>query len=353
MADLVTRRLHNQLLVHPRFDTPDAVVAWMGAVQAQEYPLAKWGLGLRLQDATDTAIEQAVNAGTILRTHVMRPTWHFVTPADIRWLLALTAPRVHAAMAYNYRRLGLDAALFLQSDTVLAKALEGGRELTRPELAAALNQAGIATEGLRLSHLVMHAELEGVICSGARRGKHFTYALLDDRVPQTKPLDRDEALAELALRYFTSHGPATVRDCAWWSGLTQADVKAGLALVEGQLEQEVIDGTAYWHAGTPAAGGRLAATALLLPAFDEYTVGYKDRAAILNPDYAGQMGSAVLDNVFVYEGRAIGRWAGRADKGRLAVQPAPFEPWNTAQQDAFAAAAQRYGKFLDMPVTLV
>src|SRR5260221_11504732 len=211
--DIAHQRLHNQLITQRMFEKPGDVVQWLGAVQAQDYAAAKWALGLRMQGAIDESIEQAFADGTILRTHVMRPTWHFVTPADIRWMLALTAPRVNASNARYYRRLELDDAVFAKSNAVVTKALQGGNQLTRVELGAVLEQAGMATHDLlRLTYMVGRAELDGLICSGAKRGKQFTYALLDERAPQTKTLARDEALPELAKRYFTGYGPATLKD---------------------------------------------------------------------------------------------------------------------------------------------
>ena len=189
------QRLHNQLITQQKFEKADEVVKWLCAVQAQDYAAAKWALGLRMQNATDAFIEQAFTDGTILRTHILRPTWHFVLPADIRWMLALTAPRIIAASAYYYRTLGLDDTVFSHSHVVLAKALQGGKQLTRPELMSVLQQACIVTDDLqRFTYIIMRAELDGIICSGGRRGKQFTYALLDERAPQARTLDREEAL---------------------------------------------------------------------------------------------------------------------------------------------------------------
>src|SRR6266571_3866 len=234
--NIAHRRLHNQHITRRTLETPQALVEWLGAVQAQDFAAAKWALGLRLQGVTDEDIEQAFTDGAILRTHVMRPTWHFVSPADIRWLLALTAPRVNTVNASWYRKLELDDALFLSSNAVLAKALQGGKQLTRPELVSVLQQAGIATgDVLRFTYIMIRAELDGIVCSGARQGKQFTYALLDERAPQARTLDHDEALAEFARRYFTGHGPATLQDFVWWSGLSVADARAGLDMVKSQL----------------------------------------------------------------------------------------------------------------------
>src|SRR6266516_4352031 len=205
--EIAHQRIHNQLITHQTFEKVGDVLRWLGAVQAQDYAAAKWALGLRMQNSTDDMIEQAFTDGTILRTHVMRPTWHFVLPADIRWMLALTAPRVLATIAHYDRTLELDDAVFTRSNTVLVKALQGGKQLTRAELVSVLQQAGIATDNVqRIGHILMHAELDGMICSGARRGKQFTYALLDERAPQARTLDRDESLYALAWGYFTSHG---------------------------------------------------------------------------------------------------------------------------------------------------
>src|SRR5713101_5545905 len=281
--DIAHQRLHNQLITRRTFEKPGDVVKWLGAVQAQDYAAAKWTVGLRLQGATDDDIKQAFTVGAILRTHLMRPTWHFVSPADIRWLLALTAPRVNAANAHWYRRLELDDTVFMRSNAVLAKALQGGKHLTRPELVSVLQQAGIVSENvLRFTYIVMRAELDGIVCSGARRGKQFTYALLDERAPRARSLDRDEALVEFARRYFTSHGPATLQDFVWWSGLTAADARVALELVKSQLMHEVVDGQTYWFSTSTPPAKDLSQAAYLLPNYDEYTVGYTDRSAIFD-----------------------------------------------------------------------
>ena len=229
---IATRRLDASGLLRPRFTTPEDVVRRFGAVQSQDYPGASWGIGQRLGSAARQAdIDAALDEGRIVRTHALRPTWHFLHPADIGWILRLTSPRVEKLNAQYYRRTELDEATLGRSVEVMAQALEGGQHLTRSELSAAMVAAGIDTRGQRLSLLVMHAELEGVICSGPRRGRQFTYARLDSWVPPAPdaPADRAAALAELTRRYFTSHGPAEPRDFAWWSGLAIADAKAGLA----------------------------------------------------------------------------------------------------------------------------
>jgi len=332
------------------------VVRWLGAIQAQDYAGAKWALGLRLRRITDTNIEQAVADGSILRTHVLRPTWHFVAPEDIRWLLALTAPRIHAANAYYYRSLELDQALFARSSVALVKALRDGQQLTRAELAAVLRQAGIKGSGLRLVYLIGSAELGGIICSGARRGKQFTYALLDDRVPPTKTLERDEALAELARRYFTSHGPATEEDFMWWSGLTRADIRSGLEMVKQQMAYEVIDGKMYWFAASGPLASKSSQAAFLLPNYDEYIVGYTDRTAIFDSSHSNKLdarGNPLFQHTILVKGRIVGTWKRILKKDALVIETKLFTRLTKAEDRSVALAIRRYGEFLELPVVLV
>ncbi len=352
--DIAHQRLHNQHITQHTFDKPVDIVQWLGAVQAQDFAAAKWALGLRMSDVTDNDIEQAFTDGAILRTHVMRPTWHFVSPANIRWLLALTAPRVYTAIAYYDRQLELDSAIFLRSNEALAEALQGGKQLTRTELASTLQQVGISTDnGQRLTQLMMHAELDGIICSGARRGKQFTYALLDERVSQTTGLDHDEALAELVNRYFTSHGPATMQDFMWWSGLTGAEAKAGLEMNASQLFHEKVNGQTYWFSELTPLAQDVSPKAYLLPNYDEYTVSYKDRSAVLDISHTNKFAvrdSILFNHVIVLNGQVVGTWKRTLTKDTVLVSLSPFTPLNTTERHSIAEAADRYGAFLGLPV---
>jgi hypothetical protein len=352
--DIVSRRLYNQHLRGAPFARPDEVVQLFGAVQAQEYPGATWGIAQRMDGATQASLDLAYADGAILRTHALRPTWHFVAPADIRWLLKLTSPRVHAMNASYYRKLDLDTAVLARGTTVLTHALQGGRHLTRTELAAALEQAGIiraSDDRLRLTYLVMHAELEGLICSGAMRGKQHTYALLDERVPPARMLEREEALAELTRRYFTSHGPATVKDYAWWSGLTPSDVRRGLELNTAQLEMARVDEQQYWFGPDIGTTLKDAPIAYLLPAYDEYTIAYKDHNAILHPDYS-QLVVAAFGIVIVIDGQIVGAWKRVIEKHRVLLTLEPFRALSAAEQQALDLAVQRYQAFLGKPIIL-
>ena len=354
--DIALRRLHSQRISGAHLENPGEVVGWLGAVQAQDYAGAKWALGLRLQASTDGEIDQAFSDGVILRTHLMRPTWHFVTPVDIRWMLSLTAPRVHAANAYMYRSLELESTLLRRSNAELARALRGGKQLTRDELRDVLREAGIASDGgLRLAYIMMFAELEGVICSGARRGKQFTYALLDERAPDTKTLEREEALAALAIRYFVSRGPATIQDFAKWSGLTITDARGGLEAVKARLRHEVVDGQDYWFSTSTTQAGVPSPTAYLLSICDEYVSGYRDRSAIGEAEVGAKLralGNA-LSYIIVVDGQVVGTWKRKLRKGAVILDTSLFARAKQAEVRAITLAAKKYGEFLELPVELV
>lgn len=353
--DIINRRLNNQHLVGTPLEKPEEVVAWQGAVQAQDYAGAKWALGQRLRAADDAVVERAFNEGEILRTHVMRPTWHFVAPADIRWLLALTAPRVNIVNGTMYRQLELDEALFARSNQAIAEALTGGTYLTRAELGEVLAQAGIIAEGLRLGYIVHRAELDAVICSGPRRGKQFTYALLDERAPQAKVLERDEALAELTRRYFTSHGPALPQDFAWWSGLTLTDVRAGLDMVKDSLRQETLSGQTCWFSPNRPVLQAPSPAAYLLPNYDEYLVSYRNSRHAIEPEYLALFyaRNVVFSHFVLVDGRVVGSWRRDFEKKTVIITVKLFETLSEAQTQALVAAADRYGSFLGLPVRLM
>jgi hypothetical protein len=281
----------------------------------------------------------------------MRPTWHFVAPEDIRWMLALTSPRVHAVNEHMYRQLELDTITITQSNTALVKALRGGKQLTRKELRDVLRRAGIAVDdGLRLGYIMMRGELDGIICSGARRGKQFTYALLDERAPHAKLLARDEALAELTTRYFTSHGPATVHDFAWWSGLTTADVRHGIEIVKSKLLHEVIDDQTFWFAPPATSARGKSRSAYLLPNYDEYTIAYRDHRAIFDKV---NLKNLIYGHVLILHGRIVGTWKRTLKHDGVIVQFNSFAPLTKTEHRAVVAAAKRFGAFLGLRVVLI
>ncbi len=351
--DILGLRLSNQRLSGKPFQRPEEVVKWLGAVQAQDYAAGKWALGLRTRELTDACIEQAFDRGAILRTHVLRPTWHFVLPEDIHWMLALTAPRVKAVMAHNEPRLGLDSALYTRTNDLLAKALQGGNQLTRQELASVLRRAGIRLDDtLRLGHMMMRAELDAVICSGARRGKQHTYALLDEQAPHARILAREEALAELARRYFTSRGPATLNDFAWWSGLTVADGSRGVDMNASLLSRRVVEGRTYWFAESPAAKID-SPFARLLPNYDEYIVGYTDRSAIFDLARARELdprGIVFFLHTILIDGRIVGVWKRTFQKEGVLITTKTLDGLSEAESQALAGAIRRFGEFLGQSI---
>jgi hypothetical protein len=357
VTEIAAQRLQAQRLTGDPCPSPVDALRWLGAVQAQDYAGAKWGLAQRTLGATEGEMDRLFDAGAILRTHVLRPTWHFVLPEDIRWLLDLTGPRIRAGLAARHRQLEIDAELVARASAAFAAALAGGRQLTRPELGEVLGIAGLAPAGQRLPHLLMAAELDGVIASGPRRGKQLTYALLEERAPAAPAWDRTEALVELTRRYFRSRGPAQVQDLVWWSGLTAADARRGIALAGAVIDRQVIDGKDYWFDAEAGPTPGVASVAHLLPNFDEYTVAYRDRSALVDPDRPFDpalfsLGS-VLSNVLAIGGRVRGSWRRTVAAGSVRVQVRLVDRLRSGEMASVADAGHRLGRFLERPVELL
>lgn len=344
-AEIIHLRLQNQRLINAVSKKPEEVVKWMGAIQAQDYAGCKWALGLRTINSTDKSIEDAINKNKIIRTHVLRPTWHLVHPQDIRWMLQLTSPRVHTFCAFGYRKMELTDTIFKKAHNVFIKALAGGKQLTRTELATELQKVKIATDDLRMIHLLIHAELEAIICNGAKRDKQFTYALMDDCIPSTKSITKEEALVKLTTHYFKSHGPATLEDFNWWSGLTAKDAKLGLERIKASLVSETIDGTTYWMTGQTASS-KIKSSLLLLSSFDEYTVSYKDRSLVVDIAAAKKTGNGIFKPLVIVDGKAKGIWKRNDKKGQSRVVPTLFEKLNATQAKMLTVETERYTKFL-------
>lgn len=321
--DVVRERLANQFLTGPSLSGPVEVVRRQGAVQAQDYAGAKWAVGMRTSGATHDDVEQAMARGEILRTHVLRPTWHFVLPEDIRWMLALTGPRISQFMASYNKKMGLTPAVLRRSTAVIEKALRDGEFLTRNELGEILRRNRVLeTSGTRLAHMMMQAEVDAVVCSGPVRGKQFTYGLLDLRAAPVAPIDRDEALARLARVYFTTRGPATVHDFSWWSGLTIGDSRRAVEILGRHLTQrEKLWMVERQTAAPPAAGAHL------LSNYDEYFIGHRDRSAIGNRAKsidAVTGGDARISHVAFVNGELVGGWKRTATPTGVEATLTPF-----------------------------
>ena len=351
-SDIARLRLHNQHIAGARFEKPDEVIAWLGAVQAQDYFGALWAGGLRMRHAVEADIEQALADRTIIRTWPMRGTLHFVAAADIRWMLELLTPRIVTNNAQLLiRRFDLDEGAFARSKDLFARALQGGKRLTRNALYDVLEAGGVSASE-RGRHILCRLAQDGFICFGAREGKQQTFALLDEWAPNAKRMARDESLAEIAKRYFTSHGPATLQDFTWWSGLTRADAIAGIEMAKRSLAQEAINGQTYWLASSTPTTKDPSPSAYLLPAFDEYTVAYKDRSSVLDPKYTKQAnsGNGTLYPVIAIDGQVVGTWKRALKKDTLVITPSLFTKLKSADTHAIAEAANRYGKFLGASV---
>jgi len=354
--DICSLRLANQHLATQQLDQASEVVRFFGAVQAQEYAPAKWALAQRTSGVTDAEVEKELTDGAILRTHLLRPTWHFVAPADIRWMLKLTGPRVKAILGHYDKTLGIDGPVLKKSRAVLTKALQDGKQLTRAELREALTRARIKSDdSVRLARIVMHAEQDGLICSGARRGKQFTYALLDERVPPTKELERDEALGELAIHYFTPRGPATIDDFAWWSGLTKADCKRAVQIVDKKLRRAVFGEREYWMPDVARSAKMKSPLARLLPSYDEYFIGLKDRSAIHTKLEGNDLRTAnvlIFRHVVIIDGQIVAGWSWKSKGASTEVELKPLTRISESDRREIDHEVARFGAFLQRPTSL-
>ncbi|HZV70632.1 MAG TPA: winged helix DNA-binding domain-containing protein [Saprospiraceae bacterium] len=281
--EIIAHRLLNQQIAETTFTSPQEIVSHLGAMQSQDWAMAKWAIGLRLPGSKEADIEKAFNEGRILRTHMLRPTWHFVAPADIKWMQALTSPRVQAFNASYYRNNELDQKIFKKCNAIMVKSLRDHHYLTRNELNEEFKKAKINTDDLRLSLIMMNAELEGLICSGPRKGKQFTYALMDEKTPQVSTLKKDEALHKLTSIYFKTRGPAMIQDYTWWSGLTVKEAKEGLSSLGKKITSENIDGKEFFFFDQPLKDINKLNTTFLFPDYDEYGISYKDRSIYNHP----------------------------------------------------------------------
>jgi hypothetical protein len=354
--DIAARRLQAQRLTGEPFKSPLDAIRWLTAVQSQDYAGAKWALGQRSRQATDAELDRLFDEGAILRTHVLRPTWHFVLPEDIGWLLALTGPRVRAGLVARNRELEIDEKVAARAEALFHAALAGGRSLTRGELGQVLSAGRISPAGQRLPHLIMRTELDALIASGPRRGKQFTYALLNERAPKARAFDRDEGVAELTLRYFRSHGPAQIQDFVWWSGLRMADARAGLAIAGQALEHRTMDGKDYWFDSTVVPPHKASTAAHLLPNFDEYTVAYRDRAEMVHADrpFEAKLFSfgSILSNVVTVGGKVRGSWRRSFARDGVRIEARMLDRLTPVESRAVEEAGRRFGEFLERPAEL-
>ncbi len=354
LQHLARLRLHQQQISNKIFTDPAALAGWFGAMQAQDYTNVRWALGVRLPTATDAAVAAAIDAGKIIRTHILRPTWHLVAAEDIRWMLDLSGPRVSAQIAGMHQRLGLPTGVFKQSRAVIEKSLIGGVSLTRTELVTELEKSGINANLLQATQLMMQAELDGLICNGPMRGKQFTYSLLEERAPNARRLARDEAVATLVRRYFQSHGPATISDFVWWSGLTGADAKAGLEAIKADFISETIGAHTYWmHSNIPALNPSLTEVHLL-PSYDEFIVSYKNRDASLDPAHKNIaiLGNGIFKPIVVLNGKVVGIWQRILKRQYVLVEITLFNTLSPVEKQAVEAKAALFAQFMELELVV-
>jgi hypothetical protein len=339
-------RIVSHQLGKPAFDEPKKLVAWMGAMQAQDYGMSKWAVGVRLKSATMADVEAALHRGDILRTHVMRPTWHLVAAEDIRWMLQLSKERIKSSGKSRDRDLEITEELYSKCNRHISKMLEGNRHLTRQEIGSELTKAGIAVDTARMIHFMMRAETEGFVCSGIDKGNKQTYALLDERVPPVKALHREEALAMLATNYFKSHSPASLHDFCWWSGLSVSDAKQAIHLIQREL---FTDRKGEPHLFIHQSCNKeflFNDTLHFLPAFDEYIIAYRDRTSILAVEHQPKAfaKNGTFHPVIMYNGKIVGNWQRPANKDRTAIHYSFFEAIDLSD-DLLKRAMNRYKRF--------
>jgi hypothetical protein len=348
--ELISFRLYTQQISHHQFSKPKQLVSWLGAVQAQDYLNSLWAIGLRLPESTEREIEKSIADKSIVRTWPMRGTLHFVNAEDVRWMLMLLTSRMIARAAGRHRDLGLTKSIFLKSARLISKALEKSKSLTRNELYAILEKGNIQTTNTSGLHIIVQLAQEGLICCGPRKGKQPTFVLLDDWVPAFKELKRDEALANLVDRYFSSHGPATLQDFIWWSGLTTADAKAAFELVKSKFTKATVGDKVYWFLESKIPNG-LAKPTFLLPNYDEYVVGYKDRSHLQVAAFEEKFSrnNMVFNNTIVSGGKLAGQWKRILKKDSVEMEYKLFSS-NLKVTSSLKQAGQRYSRFLQLPL---
>lgn len=310
LTEIARVRLFGQKIEGSAISSPKEIVSWMGAMQAQDFPAAKWAVGMRLEDKTEKAVTEAYDKGEILRTHVMRPTWHLVAPEDIYWMLDLTAPAILRSLTKRHRDLELSDEVVQKSLKLFEGILLKERNCAREELSEVLKREKIRTDENRMSHLLLLAELNGLICSGPLKGKKITYSLLPERVPEKKIFNREESLGNLAFRYFSSHYPATIKDFSWWSGLSLTDAKKGLESVKKQFYAETTDQEEYWLPESFSVPESSDPVLALLPAYDEFLISYRDRKAALSLIEQKRVVSSngMFWPTIVWDGQVVGLW---------------------------------------------
>ncbi|HRX10531.1 MAG TPA: winged helix DNA-binding domain-containing protein [Draconibacterium sp.] len=348
LDDIAMLRLYNQQIAAPVFKTVNEIVSWLGAVQAQDYNMSEWAVGVRLPGSTTETVKSAINSGEIIRTHVLRPTWHLVSAADIYWMLELSAPQIRSLSRSRDKELGLTETAINRSNTILEKALRDNRHLTREELVKLLADAGYSNDNNRVSHILIRAEIEGIITSGKIRNGKQTYALLAERVPDKKTMSREEAAIELARRYFTSHGPASLHDFIWWSGLPVKDCRHAVETIKLSFDSEKSGEETYYFAPFITVPKLEKKQVVLLPAYDEFIISYKNRRASL--PFENQIRAVLVNGIFrpviVHNGKVIGIWKRTLKNDNVIPETEYFGSPDKTTKKQVNESLKHYAKFL-------
>ena len=343
----ISQRLLNQQLICPQFTSPHNVVAWMGAMQAQEYKMMRWAVGMRTKTPGARAFERDYNSGRIVRVHLFRTTWQLVAGEDWRWMLELCRENALRGMAGWMHSNGVVIPEAEQDavQTLFADYLSCHRTVLKADFAAALSDRGVVMDEQRLSYHIRLAEYSGLLCSGDLHPQKPTYALAADKLPKVAPVPKEEALAKLAGTYFRSHGPATLEDFVWWSGLNIGDCRKGLNAIRSELIEERWKGLSFFRHQDSRTRGFRSGTVTLLPPYDEYLIGYKSRHVAVHPDHMhrAHSGNGIFWPVVLQDGEAVGNWSAAGGK----VQTELFHPDSSLNIDALGKEMVRYSRFLN------
>ena len=350
-SEVLITRLRNQRLAGDGFERVEDVIRWFGAVQGQDVLASLWALGSRVPGSTEAGMEEAIAEGKILRTWPMRGTIHYVPAEDAKWMLDLMTPRVVARSAKRYRDLDLDEKAFESAREEIQATLEGGKVVTRPDLMRHLESRGISTYGQRGYHILYHLAQQGFLCLGPREGKQPTVVLLDEWVPQSRNPTREEGLAEIATRYFRSHGPAMLHDFVWWTGLTVADCRAAMDGISSRLEEWKDGDRTLWHMPTGDEPEGEPERVMLLPFVDEYMVGYSDRSDFLKPEYTERTFHGLM-SVVISDGEIVGMWKRKLAAKKVTVELDLFRELDGDERRSLNNVLRRYGEFLGKDVEL-
>jgi hypothetical protein len=356
LNEIANIHLVRQHVVNSPFDNVRDFVQSMGAMQAQDYQMAKWAVGLRVQGASDESVESAIDSGDLIRTHLMRPTWHLVSREDAAWLIELTAQGIKASQKSRNRELELSDNVFARTNKILGDAVRNGNHMTREELMTIIRNEGIETVNNRGSHILFTAELDKIVCSGRIKNGRQTYALFSERVP-SGIISRDEALRKIAEKYFFTRGPATIKDFSWWSGLPVTDARKALEMIRSKLVSETIENKVYWFppdAVIPFHGEK---KIHLLPAFDEFIISYSDRSAVMSLVYRKRTVSinGIFNPVIIVDGQVAGLWKRSKKNKTILIETELFSGKRQSRSiiKSIEEKAEEYGRFLKKEVAII